>query len=115
MAKRLPVDNAAAQVKEFLQHLDVEKGEYVLEMAGKPLCGVVPAWQVEKLSLRRDEVLALLNESWEKNRTVEENEIEQAVNETIAEVRREKIRAGHEGRSAHQCSGNGVIKEKRKA
>ena len=93
MAKRLKIDDASAQVKDFLQQLDVEKGEYVLEVAGKPLVGVVPPWQVEKLSQRREEILTLLNQSWERSRAVEEAEIKQAVEEAIDEVRREKAQS----------------------
>jgi hypothetical protein len=87
MAKHLKIDNASAQVKDFFRQLDVEKGEYVLEVAGKPLVGVVPSWQVEKLSQRREEILALLKQSWEQNRTVGDAEVKQAVKE----VRREKM------------------------
>jgi hypothetical protein len=90
MAKRVPIDNTSSQVKDFLKHLDTEKGEYVLEMAGKPLVGIVPAWQVEKLSQKRAEVLALLDQSWERNRAVDEDEVRQAVSDAIKEVRREK-------------------------
>jgi hypothetical protein len=98
MAKRLKIDDASAQVKDFLRQLDVEKGEYVLEVAGKPLVGVVPAWQVEKLSQRREEILALLGESWEQNRTVGEAEVKQAVKEAIDEILRRKTpRANDEG------------------
>jgi hypothetical protein len=93
MAKRLKIDDASAQVKDFLRQLDVEKGEYVLEMAGKPLVGVVPPWQVETLSQRREEILALLDQSWERSRTVGEAEVEQAVKEAIKEVRREKAQS----------------------
>jgi hypothetical protein len=88
MAKRVPIDDTFSQVKDFLKRLDAEKGEYVLEMAGKPLVGIVPAWQVEKLSQKRAEVLALLEESWKRNRAVDEDEVRQAVGEAIKEVRR---------------------------
>jgi hypothetical protein len=85
MAKSLRIDDTSAQVKDFLRQLDVEKGEYVLELGGKPLVGVVPPWQVEKLSLKREEVLTLLDQSWKRNRTVPDSEITQAVSEAIAE------------------------------
>lgn len=88
MAKRVPIDDTSAQVKDFLKRLDPENGEYVLEMGGKPLVGVVPAWQVEKLSQKRAEVLALLEQSWKRNRAVDEDEVRQAVGEAIKEVRR---------------------------
>ncbi len=93
MAKRVQVDDTPPQVKEFLRQLDVEKGEYVLEMAGKPLVGVVSPWQVEKLTQRREEILALLRQSWERNRTTGEEEVKQIVTETIQEVRREKTQS----------------------
>jgi len=89
MAKRVPIDDASAQVKDFLKRLDPENGEYVLEMAGKPLVGIVPAWQVEKLSQKRAEVLALLDQSWERNRSVDEDEARQVVGEATKEVRRQ--------------------------
>ena len=91
MAKHLKIDNASAQVKDFLRQLDVEKGEYVLEVAGKPLVAVVPPWQVEKLSQKREEIHALLEHGWEQNRTVGATDVKQAVKEAIEEVRREKI------------------------
>jgi hypothetical protein len=93
MAKRLKIDDASPQVKDFLRQLDVEKGEYVLEVAGEPLIGVVPPWQVEKLSQRREEILALVEQSWERNRRVGEAEVKQAVKEAIEEVRREKTQS----------------------
>ena len=92
MAKHLKIDNASAQVRDFLRQLDVEKGEYVLEVAGKPLVRVVPPWEVEKLSQRR-EILALLEQSWARNRTVGEAEVKQSVKEAIEEVRREKAQS----------------------
>lgn len=90
MAKRLKIDDTAPQVKEFLRRLDAEKGEYVLEMGGKPFLGVVSPWQAEQLSLRREEILSLLRQSWERNRSVQEEEIKKVVTETIREVRREQ-------------------------
>jgi hypothetical protein len=63
MAKHLEIDNASDQVKDFLRQLDVEKGEHVLEVEGKPLVGVVPPWQVGKRSQWREEILVLLDQS----------------------------------------------------
>jgi sulfur carrier protein ThiS len=41
MAKRLQIDDTPLQVMDFLKKLDVEKGEYVLEMEGNPIMGIV--------------------------------------------------------------------------
>jgi hypothetical protein len=90
MAKHLQIDNTSAEVKAFVKRLEVDKGEYVLEEAGKPLVGVVPPWQVGKLAQGREDILALLEKSWQRNRTVDQDEIERAVTEVIEEVHREK-------------------------
>ncbi len=88
MAKRLQIDNTPLQVRDFLKKLDIEKGEYVLEMEGKPIVGIVSPWLVEQLSQQREEILALLRQSWQRNREVSEEEIKQAVSEAIQHVRR---------------------------
>lgn len=90
MAKRLPIDNTPPQVREFLKQLDVEKGEYVLEIGGKPVAGVVSPRQVEQIAQRREEILTLLRQSWERNRAVPEEEVNQAVTEAIQEVRQKR-------------------------
>jgi hypothetical protein len=90
MAKRLPIDNTPPQVREFLKQLDVEKGEYVLEIGGKPVAGVVSPRQVEQIAQRREEILLLLRQSWERNRAVPEEEVNQAVTEVIQEVRQKR-------------------------
>jgi len=87
MAKHLNMDDASPQVKDFFKQL--QEGEYVLEMAGRPVVGIVPPWQVEKLSQERQEILLLLCQSWERNRTLSAEEVEQTVEEAIQEVRRE--------------------------
>ena len=90
MIKHLRVDDASPQVKDFLRQLDVERDEYVLEIGGKPVAGVVPPWQVKKLSQRREEILVLLHRSWERNRAAPEEEVDRAVTEAIQEVLQEK-------------------------
>ncbi|HSF57039.1 MAG TPA: hypothetical protein VLD83_03125 [Candidatus Binatia bacterium] len=62
-------------------------------MDGEPLVGIVPPWQVETLSQKGEEILALLAQSWEQNRTVGEAEVKQAVKEAIEEVRRENAQS----------------------
>ncbi len=67
-------------------------------MAGKPLVGVVPAWQVEKLSQKRAEILALLDQSWERNRAVNEDEVNRAVSEAVKDLHKgekNEVQADH--------------------
>ena len=90
MVKHVKVDDASPEVKDFIKQLDVEKGEYVLEIGGQPVVGVIPPWQIEKLAKGRAEILSLLRQSWERNRGVPETAVERVVAEVIQEVRLEK-------------------------
>ena len=90
MVKRVKVDDASPEVKDFIKQLDIEKGEYVLEISGKPVVGVISPWQVEKYAKGREEILSLLRQSWERNRGVPETAVEKDVADAIQEVRLEK-------------------------
>ena len=87
MAKRVNADGAAEPVKEFLRQLNVEEDAYIVELGGKSLVGIVAPWQVEQLQRDKDELLALLQASWARNREVPEEVIEREVDEAVRRVR----------------------------
>ena len=90
MTKHLSIDDASPQVKEFLQQLGTEKDGCIVELNGRPVVGIVPPWQVEKLSHDRQEAIQLLRHSWNRTHTIPEEEITQVVTEEIQNVRRER-------------------------
>jgi len=87
MAKRLKINDASAQLKDFLRQLDVKKGEYVLEVTGEPLVGIIPLWQVESSPKGEKRSSLFLKQSWKPNCIVGEAEIKQSVKEAIDEIR----------------------------
>lgn len=89
MVKHLNLDDAPPQVKEFVKQLDLDEAEYVLELGGKPVVGVVAHWQVEKLSQRRAAALSLLQRSWERNRAIPQEVVDRTVAEVVQQVRQE--------------------------
>lgn len=87
MTKQVNADEASEPVKTFLRQLNVEEDNYIVELDGEPLLGIVPPWQVEQLQRDKEEVLKLLQKSWARTRDVPEEVIEQEVSEAVRRVR----------------------------
>lgn len=85
--KRLDITQASKEVREFLDRIRGEEDTYLLEDQGKPVLGIVPAWQVTNAEERRTQLLAMLREVWARNRDVPPEEVERDVEEAIREVR----------------------------
>ena len=90
MTKHLSIDDASPQVKEFLRKLGTEKDGCIIEISGQPIVGIVPPWQVEKLSQERQEAFQLLRQSWDRTRSIPEEEISQVVTEEVQDIRQEQ-------------------------
>lgn len=88
MLKRISLDNVDENIREFLRQLKLEEDQYILEMEGKPLMGVVPVWQVEDIKLRKQELLDMLKEIWAKTREIPEATIEEEVTQAVKAVRK---------------------------
>lgn len=93
MARRLNVDEADEKVKEFLRKINVDEEAYIVESGGKPIMGLVPPSQVEKLQRDKEEVLALLRMSWQRSREVPEKVVDQEVERAVRRVRAQRQNA----------------------
>lgn len=87
MIKRVSLDKADEKIKYFFKKLKPEKERYILEMGGKPLIGIVPAWQVTEIKEKKDELLSLLKEVWSKTQEISEKRIEKEVKEAVKAAR----------------------------
>jgi hypothetical protein len=85
--KRLDIAQTSKEIREFLEHIKSEEETYLLEDQGKPILGIVPAWQVINAEERRAELLAMLCEVWARNRDIPVEDVEHDVEEAIQEVR----------------------------
>ena len=88
MVKKVSLDRVDGKIREFLKKLKTEKYQYILEIRGKPLIGVVPPWQVTEIKQRKDELLSMLKEVWSKTGAISGKRIEKEVEEAIRTVRR---------------------------
>ena len=88
MIKRVKLDKANEEVKKFFKKFK-EENQYIVEIKGKPLLGIVPSWQIEQMKQSKKELRAMLQEVWAKTRNIPEEEIEKLVDEAVKAVRSE--------------------------
>jgi hypothetical protein len=85
MVKRLSIDTLDEKTKAFLKGIKVKSEQYLLELNGKPVLGIVSP---EKVA--REERFAVFEKVWAKNKEVDEAEVERDVAEAVAYVRKQK-------------------------
>jgi hypothetical protein len=88
---RVPIDAAAAAVKDFLRSLPLDAGAIDLELDGRIVCTILPclsqpAGEGPALIERGRE---LVRRSRERNRGVSARTIEREVSEAVEQVRRQ--------------------------
>jgi hypothetical protein len=93
--KRVILDGAGADVKEFIQSLPLQSGRVELELEGRVICNVVPpgfefsdAERAVLLQRGRE----LVHRSRQRNLNVPEQVIEEEVANAVDEVRRRNAR-----------------------
>jgi hypothetical protein len=88
--KRVTLDSAAADVKEFIQSLPLQSGGVELELEGRVICNVVPPG-VELSEAEKAVVLQrgreLVHRARQRNWNVPEQVIEEEVARAVDEVR----------------------------
>lgn len=90
--KRVPIDAAAANVKDFVRALPLDCGGVDLELEGRVICTVLPPDRPavgDSLALI-ERGRELVRRSRERNRDVPAQTIEREVREAVEQVRRQK-------------------------
>ena len=88
MIKKNKLNKADEKVKDFFKKFK-EETQYIVEIKGKPVLGIVPPWQIDQMKQSKKELRAMLEEIWAKTRSVSEKEIEKIVDEAVKAVRSE--------------------------
>lgn len=87
MIRRVSLDKADEKIRYFFKKFKPEKEQYILEMGGKPLIGLVPPWQVTEIKQKKDELLSMLREVWTRTRTISGKRIDKGTKEAVRAVR----------------------------
>jgi prevent-host-death family protein len=94
MVKKLNALKVRQNLGEVLEQVYYKGDQYIIERAGKPMAAVVPVWQLESRTKRRERLFGLVQRVWESNAKVKpeiiEREVETAVRAVRAKARRTK-------------------------
>lgn len=90
MLKRVDLDKVDKKVKEFLKGLNVEKDQYILEMEGKPVAGLVAPSQLEKMARAKERLFETIEKIWDQNREVSAEQVERDVAEAVRMAREQR-------------------------
>lgn len=85
--KKVNAVKARQNLGQLLEEVYYKGDQYLIERAGRPLAAVVPVWQLEERTRRRDRFFGMVDEFWHKNRKVKPEAIEQEVEAAVRAVR----------------------------
>jgi len=88
MKRTVSAGDARKRLGELLEGVFYRGDEVVIERAGKAMAVVIPAERYEALERSRERLFTLVEQAQERNRDAPIDEIEEAVANAIAEVRR---------------------------
>ncbi len=87
MVKKINALKARKNLGQLLEEVYYKDNQYVIERAGRPMAAVVPVWQLEGWSKRREHLFGMVEEVWKKNKKEKPEVIEREVQEAVRAVR----------------------------
>ncbi len=95
MLKKVNALKARQNFGQLVEEVYYKGDQFIIERAGKPMAAVVPLWQLEDRSQRRERLLANVRKVWRSNAKVQPSVIEREVEGAVRAVR---TRAGRKKR-----------------
>jgi len=92
MVKKVTALKARQNLGQLLEKVYYNGDQYVIERAGRPMAAVVPVWQVEERTKRRERFFSMMEEVWRKNKKVKPATLEREVAAAVRAVRTEARR-----------------------
>lgn len=75
---------------EILDEAHYQGNEFVIQRRGKSLAAIIPYFRYEQMERRREAAFKVLHEIWEANKDVDPDELAEAVDRAVEEVRADK-------------------------
>ncbi len=95
MLKKVNALKARQNFGQLVEEVYYKGDQFIIERAGKPMAAVVPLWQLEDRSRRRERLSANVGKVWQSHAKVQPIVIEREVEEAVRAVR---TRAGRKKR-----------------
>lgn len=91
MAKKtLDTNSVRDRLGEILDEAHYHGIEFVIQRRGKPLAAIIPYEAYEQFERRREAAFRVFHEIWEANKNFDPEEVAEAVDRAVADVRRER-------------------------
>jgi prevent-host-death family protein len=87
MLKKVNALKARQNFGQLVEEVYYKGDQFIIERAGKPMAAVVPLWQLEDRSQRRERMAASVGRVWQSNAKVEPTVIEREVEGAVRAVR----------------------------
>jgi len=94
MRKTISTQELKTHVGEIVDSVRLRGDRYIIERRGKPVAAVVPVHIEDQYDRSRRDFFELIDRVHEKNRDVPPAEMEEAIDQAVREVRREKSKRG---------------------
>jgi prevent-host-death family protein len=87
MLKKVNALKARQNFGQLVEEVYYKGDQFIIERAGKPMAAVVPLWQLEERSQRRERLSATVGKVWQSNAKVQPIVIEREVQRAVRSVR----------------------------
>ena len=87
MLKKVNALKARQNFGQLVEEVYYKGDQFIIERAGKPMAAVVPLWQLEDRSQRRERLSANVRKVWRSNAKVQATVIEREVEEAVRTIR----------------------------
>jgi prevent-host-death family protein len=87
MLKKVNALKARQNFGQLVEEVYYKGDQFIIERAGKPMAAVVPLWQLEDRSQRRERLSANVRKVWRSNAKVQPTVIEREVEEAVRTIR----------------------------
>lgn len=87
MLKKVNALKARQNFGQLVEEVYYKGDQFIIERAGKPMAAVVPLWQLEDRSRRRERLTAKVRKVWQSNAKVSPRVVEQEVERAVRAVR----------------------------
>lgn len=91
--KTIDTNSVRERLGEILDEAYHRGSEFVIQRRGRPLAAIIPYSRYEQLERKRKEAFRVFHEIWEANKDVDPEEVAEAVDRAVAEVRAERRKA----------------------
>ncbi len=92
MVKRINALKARQNLGQLVEEVYYKGDQFIIERAGKPMAAVVPLWQLEDRSKRRERVWEKVQKVWKSTAKTKPAVIEPEVERAVRAVRAQRGR-----------------------